>query len=90
MTGWGWAVLAWAGLSAPVAVVVGRAIRRGHDGEICGSCGHGRQAHEHYRAGTDCALCDCRQFLRGRTARLPRSAAPPGRTGGPLPRRRAG
>jgi hypothetical protein len=26
-------------------------------------CGHGRLAHEHYRAGTECALCpDCRRF----------------------------
>ncbi|WP_304118504.1 hypothetical protein [Mycolicibacterium bacteremicum] len=24
--------------------------------EIC-QCGHGRAAHEHYRPGTDCALC---------------------------------
>lgn len=22
-------------------------------------CGHGRDAHRHYRSGTDCALCDC-------------------------------
>ena len=22
-------------------------------------CGHGRSVHEHYRPGTDCALCDC-------------------------------
>jgi hypothetical protein len=26
-------------------------------------CGHGRLAHEHYRAGTECALClDCPRF----------------------------
>lgn len=25
-------------------------------------CGHVHEAHEHYRRGTDCALCDCRRF----------------------------
>lgn len=25
-------------------------------------CGHARTAHQHYRAGTDCALCDCMKF----------------------------
>jgi hypothetical protein len=29
---------------------------------IC-RCGHERAAHEHYRAGSDCALCaDCPRF----------------------------
>jgi hypothetical protein len=28
------------------------------------SCGHERRAHEHYRRGTDCALCDCDRFHR--------------------------
>ncbi|RBY75293.1 hypothetical protein DQ238_19900 [Geodermatophilus sp. TF02-6] len=28
-------------------------------------CGHVRTAHEHYRRGTDCALCDCGRY-RGR------------------------
>jgi hypothetical protein len=27
-------------------------------GDVC-VCGHGREAHRHYRRGTDCALCDC-------------------------------
>ncbi len=27
-------------------------------------CGHVRDAHEHYRPGTDCALCDCPRFRR--------------------------
>lgn len=27
----------------------------------CG-CGHAHLAHEHYRRGTDCALCECEQF----------------------------
>lgn len=28
-------------------------------------CGHGENAHEHYRSGTDCSLCvagNCRKF----------------------------
>jgi hypothetical protein len=25
-------------------------------------CGHLRDAHEHYRSGTDCALCACPRF----------------------------
>jgi hypothetical protein len=41
-------------------------------------CGHPREAHEHYRSGTDCALCGragCRRFraagsLRARLSRL--------------------
>lgn len=24
-------------------------------------CGHDSEAHEHYRAGTECAICDIRQ-----------------------------
>lgn len=31
------------------------------DAESC-VCGHVRDAHEHYRPGTDCALCDCPRF----------------------------
>ena len=31
-------------------------------GAIC-RCGHPRDAHEHYRAGTECVLCaDCLRF----------------------------
>jgi hypothetical protein len=29
-------------------------------------CGHGRQAHEHYRRGSDCALCGCGRYRRRR------------------------
>jgi hypothetical protein len=32
-------------------------------GRSC-ACGHGKQAHEHYRRGTDCALCRCGKFSR--------------------------
>ncbi|BBG04111.1 MULTISPECIES: hypothetical protein [Pseudonocardia] len=36
--------------------------------ELC-RCGHGRDAHEHYRPGTDCGACgaDCRSFRAGDT-----------------------
>lgn len=27
-------------------------------------CGHVAHAHEHYRAGTDCALCECTVYRR--------------------------
>ncbi|QCR43823.1 hypothetical protein C1N91_10060 [Curtobacterium sp. SGAir0471] len=30
------------------------------------ACGHGQEAHEHYRPGSDCALCDCPRFRRRR------------------------
>jgi len=33
-------------------------------------CGHGRQVHEHYRGGTDCATCPCARFSRSVTGRL--------------------
>jgi hypothetical protein len=29
-------------------------------------CGHPRDAHEHYRPGSDCALCDCQKFRKKR------------------------
>jgi hypothetical protein len=32
-------------------------------------CGHAREAHEHYRAGTDCALCPDAACRRWRPAR---------------------
>ncbi|PZE70906.1 MULTISPECIES: hypothetical protein [unclassified Curtobacterium] len=36
------------------------------DDAACGTCGHAQAAHEHYRPGTDCALCDCPKFRRAR------------------------
>jgi hypothetical protein len=30
------------------------------------TCGHVRDAHEHYRRGTDCALCECPKFRAAR------------------------
>ena len=35
----------------------------------CG-CGHGRPAHEHYRRGSDCALCACARYRRPLLLRL--------------------
>ena len=32
--------------------------RREPRSQVC-RCGHPKQAHQHYRAGTDCALCTC-------------------------------
>ncbi|MBF4589396.1 hypothetical protein [Curtobacterium sp. VKM Ac-1395] len=29
-------------------------------------CGHQQAAHEHYRRGSDCALCDCPRFRKKR------------------------
>jgi hypothetical protein len=31
-------------------------------------CGHSQGAHEHYRRGTDCALCQCPKFKAGSTS----------------------
>jgi hypothetical protein len=33
-------------------------------GHLRCSCGHGRDAHRHYRSGSDCALCGCLQWAR--------------------------
>lgn len=33
--------------------------RTRHEG-VC-ACGHGWDAHEHYRRGTECSICDIRQ-----------------------------
>jgi hypothetical protein len=29
-------------------------------------CGHQKTAHEHYRPGSECSLCDCTRFRRAR------------------------
>lgn len=31
-------------------------------------CGHVALAHEHYRRGTDCAVCECTKFKRNERA----------------------
>lgn len=28
------------------------------------TCGHVQGTHEHYRRGTDCAVCDCMKYVR--------------------------
>jgi len=28
-------------------------------------CGHDKKAHEHYRPGSDCALCNCPRYRPG-------------------------
>ena len=35
----------------------------GGGGRLC-VCGHAKQAHEHYRRGSDCALCHCGRYRR--------------------------
>jgi len=37
------------------------------DGPLC-RCGHPREAHNHYRKGTDCALCPVGGCIRFRAA----------------------
>jgi hypothetical protein len=33
------------------------------------TCGHAANAHEHYRRGTDCAMCTCPKFRAGKPAK---------------------
>ncbi len=35
-----------------------------HQHVITCACGHNKAAHEHYRAETDCGLCDCPRWRR--------------------------
>lgn len=39
------------------------AAARATAGRTC-SCGHAKLAHEHYRRGTDCAICSCARYSR--------------------------
>ena len=32
------------------------------DSTVTCRCGHGPTAHDHYRRGTDCGLCECLRF----------------------------
>lgn len=45
-------------------------------------CGHAQIAHLHYRPGTDCAMCECARFRRGRTLRALRRLDPRRRPSG--------
>lgn len=40
------------------------------------TCGHPRAAHEHYRRGSDCALCSCPRYHRPLLSRLPFARQP--------------
>lgn len=31
--------------------------------KLC-TCGHEKAAHQHYRRGTDCALCTCPKYTK--------------------------
>lgn len=46
----------------------GRSVPSRAGGRVC-ACGHPRQAHQHYRRGTDCAMCSCQRYRR--PVRLP-------------------
>jgi hypothetical protein len=58
-------------VSRAVLREVGQAAPVGRQKEC--RCGHGKRAHQHYRRGTDCALCGCGSYSRPWTAlfRLP-------------------
>jgi len=45
--------------------------RRQADQTECCQCGHARAAHEHYRKGTDCAICDASTCDRFRGTGVP-------------------
>lgn len=57
--------------------------RAASDDDMPCGCGHANRAHQHYRKGTDCALCVCPRFTAARAGerrgfrllRRPRSAA---------------
>ena len=37
-------------------------------------CGHGQEAHQHYRPGTDCSLCPCPKWRPNGYRNGPKSA----------------
>jgi hypothetical protein len=51
---------AWARARDRVAGVAGGS--SGADRTRPCRCGHVRDAHEHYRPGSDCSLCDCPRY----------------------------
>ena len=57
------------GAGVPVRSDLGRHLVSA-PGPVAGSmaksctCGHGKQTHQHYRAGSDCALCGCGRYRR--------------------------
>jgi hypothetical protein len=58
----------------------------------CARCGHQRDAHEHYRRGADCGLCDCGAFEDRRAGGYARESGKVARALGGLSRllRRSG
>jgi hypothetical protein len=50
-------------------VQLARLLRLPSRGPRACRCGHQANAHEHYRRGTDCALCTCPKFRAGAPAR---------------------
>jgi hypothetical protein len=48
--------------------VLARLFRLLHRGPRDCTCGHPGRAHEHYRRGSDCALCACPRFRAGSSA----------------------
>jgi hypothetical protein len=55
--------------TADVDVSAVPALPTSSSGRTC-SCGHEKQAHEHYRRGTDCAVCSCARYDRPLLRRL--------------------
>jgi hypothetical protein len=55
--------------TADVDVPAVPALPASTSGRTC-SCGHAKQAHEHYRRGTDCAVCSCARYDRPLLGRL--------------------
>jgi hypothetical protein len=47
---------------------------RGGEPKPC-RCGHASGAHEHYRRGSDCALCSCPKYRTGSRAKQQRQGA---------------
>lgn len=46
------------------------AVRLAAPNTVTCSCGHEKQAHAHYRRGSDCAFCDCARYHRPLLRRL--------------------
>ncbi len=48
---------------APPADDVRRKAPRNGRAQLC-TCAHAREAHDHYRSGSDCGMCSCFRFDR--------------------------
>ena len=47
----------------PIGPVQQRKAPRKSRTQLC-TCAHAREAHDHYRSGSDCGMCDCFRFDR--------------------------